>query len=86
MITPAMPAKVRQMFHRERLSAREIACKTGLSCTTVDRWLKLVGVVKAKYAVPKVVTRLNACAETLTGWLKTNQHRSKRDRRTVHPM
>ena len=69
MITLAMPAKVLQMFHRERLSAREIACKTGLSCTTstVDRWLKLAGVVEAKYAVPKVVTRLNACAETQTG-------------------
>ena len=86
MITPAMPAKVRQMFHRERLPAREIACKTGRSCTSVDRWPKLVGVVEAPYAARKVVTRLNACAETQTGWLKINQHRSKRDRRTVHPM
>ena len=67
MITPAMPAKVRQMFHRERLSAREIACKTGRSCTTVDRRLKLAGVVEATYAARKVVTRLNACAETQTG-------------------
>ena len=82
----AMLAKVRRMFHREHLSAREIARKTGLSRTTVDRWLKLVGVVEPKYAARKVVTKLDAYAETLAGWLKTNQHRGKRDRRTVHAM
>ena len=61
----AMLAKVRRMFHRERLSAREIARKTGLSRTTVDRWLKLTGVVEPKYAARKVVTKICRVSKSL---------------------
>lgn len=35
----AMVAKIRRMFHREGLSIREIARKTGLARNTVARWL-----------------------------------------------
>ncbi len=83
----AMLAKIRRMFHRERLSVREIARKTGLSRTTIDRWLKLnAGVTEPKYRARASVSKVDAYADTLVGWLKTNQHRGRRDRRTVLSM
>ena len=82
-----MLAKIRRMFHREHLSAREIARKTGLSRTTVDRWLKQqAGVVDPQYGVRKTITKLDAYAEALSTWLKANQHRNKREHRTVLSM
>src|SRR5919201_270771 len=82
-----MLAKIRRMFYRERLSVREIARKTGLSRTTIDRWLKLnAGVIEPKYSARKSVSKVDAYADTLSGWLKANQHRGKRDRRTVYSM
>ena len=83
----AMLAKIRRMFHREHLSAREIARKTGLSRTTVDRWLKQqAGVVEPQYGVRKTITKLDAYAEALSTWLAANQHRNKREHRTVLSM
>ena len=40
MITVAMLAKIRRMFHREHLSPEKLPVRPGLSRTTVDRWLK----------------------------------------------
>jgi transposase len=83
----AMLAKVRRMYYREHLSKREISKKTGLARTTLDRWLKdRPNVVEPKFPTRQIQTKLDAYAETLSGWLKTNQHRGKRERRTVHSM
>lgn len=81
-----MLSKIRRMRFRDQLSIREIARKTGLSRNTVRQWLNQPDVVEPKYADRVVVTKLDAYAETLTGWLKANQHRGKRDRRTIHSM
>ncbi len=83
----AMLAKIRRMFYREHLSKREIARKTGLSRTTINRWLKdKAGEVEPKYAQRKAISKLDHYAETLSGWLKTNAQRSRRERRTVYSM
>ncbi len=83
----AMLAKVRRMFYRERLPKREIARRTGLARSTIDRWLdQRPDVLEPKYPGRRVETKLDAYAETLSGWLKSNQHRGKRDRRTAHSM
>jgi transposase len=75
------------MFHREQLSVREIARQTGLSRTTIDRWLQTkAGELEPAYPPRVVVTKLDAYAETLRGWLRSNQHRNKRERRTVLSM
>ena len=81
-----MLAKIRRMYFRERLPIREIARKTGLARNTIREWLRQPQVVEPQYAPRTIVTKLDAYAETLTGWLKANQHRGKRDRRTTHSM
>jgi len=82
-----MLAKVRRMFYRERLSKREISRKTGLARSTLDRWLKeRPAVIEPKYPAREVEAKIDPYADTLAGCLKTNQHRGKRDRRTVHSM
>ena len=87
MITVAMLAKIRRMFLREHLPVREISRKTGLSRNTIDRWLKLQPeVVTPHYAARQNISKLDTYAETLAGWLKTNQHRNKRERRTTLSM
>jgi transposase len=82
-----MLAKVRRMYLRQQLSKREIARRTGLSRNTIDTWLKdKPDVLEPVYPARQVETKLDAYADTLRGWLTTNQHRTKRDRRTVHAM
>ena len=81
-----MLAKIRRMHLRERLSIREIARKTGLARNTVREWLRQPQLVEAVYPKRAVITKLDAYADTLSGWLKANQHRGKRERRTAHSM
>ena len=81
-----MLAKIRRMHLRERLSIREIARKTGLARNTVREWLRQPQLVEPVYPKRAVITKLDAYADTLSGWLKANQHRGKRERRTAHSM
>lgn len=81
-----MLAKIRRMRLRERLSIREIARKTGLARNTIRDWLRQPQVVEPVYVRRKYTTKITAYTDTLAGWLKTNQHRSKRDRRTIRSM
>jgi transposase len=74
------------MHLREHLPIREIARKTGLARNTIRQWLRQPEVIEPDYAKRDVITKLDAFAETLSGWLKTNQHRNKRERRTVLAM
>lgn len=68
MITVAMLAKIRRMFHREHLSVRQISHRTGFSRNTIGRWLKQhAGVVDPQYPAREVVTKLDAYA-LLLGW------------------
>ncbi|MFN5994497.1 MAG: hypothetical protein ACK45Y_10395 [Betaproteobacteria bacterium] len=71
----AMLAKVRRMFYRERLSKREISRRTGLARSTIDRWLsERPIVIEPEYPARHVETKIDHYADTLRGWLKTNQH------------
>jgi transposase len=81
-----MLAKIRRMHFRDRLSIREVTRRTGLSRNTVREWLRRPQVVEPKYAQREVVTKLDQFKETLTGWLKANRHRGKRERRTLKAM
>lgn len=81
-----MLAKIRRMYYREHLSIRGIARRTGLSRNTVRDWLRQSQVVEPEYAKREVLTKLDAYVELLSGWLTTNRHRGKRERRTVLSM
>jgi transposase len=67
-----MLAKIRRMHLREHRSIREIARQPRL--------------VEPVYPKREVITKLDAYADTLSSWMKANQHRGKRERRTVHSM
>ena len=81
----AMLAKIRRMYFRDKLSLREITRQTGLSRNTIRHWLRDEGAVEPRYPKrdPQPAGRLDPYKEVLEGWLRTDSHRPKRDRRTA---
>jgi len=78
-----MLAKIRRMRHRDGLSLREISRKTGLSRNTIRRWLRRKEVLEPAYPPRAARSVVDPWAEQLSGWLRTDRHRPKRDRRTA---
>lgn len=77
-------AKIRRMYHRDKASIRSIAKYMGLSRNTVREWLRKTDDVKQpKYKSCSKPSQLDPYAASLNDWLKVNQHRSKRERRTI---
>jgi transposase len=77
-----MIGKVRRVKLRDKLSHSAIAKATGLSCTTVKKWLKEPGDKDPKYVRKSVEGKLTAFEETLDQSLKADAHRPKHGRRT----
>ena len=77
-----MIGKVRRMKLRDKLSHSAIAKVTGLSRTTVKKWLKAPGDKAPKYVRESVDGKLTAFEETLDQSLKADSHRPKHGRRT----
>ena len=86
MIQVGMLAKIRRMHFRDGLSIHEIVRKTGLARNTVREWLRKPEMVEPKYPARASASKVDAYASTLSGWLKTDAHRNKRERRTVKMM
>lgn len=78
-----MLAKIRRMHLRDGLSLREISRRTGLSRNTVRHWLRQKEMVEPAYPPRTSRSVVDPWAEQLTSWLKTDQHRLKRNRRTA---
>ena len=73
---------VRRMALREKLSIREIARRTGLSRNTVAKHLN-AGTIEPKFVTPKRPSKLDAFADKLAGWLKTEACNSRKQRRNL---
>ena len=73
---------IRRMHLREKLSIREIARRTGLSRNTVTKNLS-ADTVEPRFATPARPSKLDPFAEKLTGWLKTEAGKSRKQRRTL---
>ncbi len=86
MITVGILAKIRRMYFREKVPLREIARRTGLSRNTVRRWLRQTDAVEPKYPKRVSPSVIDDWAAQLTGWLRADSHRPKRDRRTARFM
>ncbi len=86
MITVGILAKIRRMYFREKVPLREIARSTGLSRNTVRRWLRQTDAVEPKYPKRVSPSVIDDWAAQLTGWLRADSHRPKRDRRTARFM
>ena len=77
-------SKLRRLVLREGVSVREAAQRLGIARNTASRWLALVDVTEPRY--PKRVPAksiLEPFKEQMILWLKADQHRGKRDRRTT---
>ena len=81
----ALLSVIRRWHFREGMPIREIERRTGLSRNTIRKYLR-AGVVEPKFKVPDRPSKLDPFAEKLSGWLRTEAVRSRKQRRTVKQM
>ena len=85
MIDVATLSVIRRWALREQLSLREIARRTGLSRNTIKKYLR-AGTVEPRYAKRVSPSKLDPFAEKLSGWLKSEAGKSRKQRRTLKQM
>ncbi len=76
---------IRRWALRDKMPIREIARRTGLSRNTIKKYLQ-AGVVEPRFQTPARPSKLDPYAEKLSGWLVTEQRKSRKDRRTAKQM
>ncbi|SEN36709.1 hypothetical protein SAMN04488103_104301, partial [Gemmobacter aquatilis] len=72
---------IRRWALREHLSIREIARRTKLSRNTIRKYLRS-GAVELEFKVAERPSKLDPFAAKLSGWLKTEAGKSRKQRRT----
>ena len=72
---------IRRWALREHLSIREIARRTKLSRNTIRKYLRS-GAVEPEFKVAERPSKLDPFAVKLSGWLKTEAGKSRKQRRT----
>lgn len=85
MIDVATLSVIRRWALREHLSLREIARRAGLSRNTIKKYLR-ADTVEPRYAKRVSPSKLDPFADKLSGWLKTEAGKSRKQRRTVKQM
>ena len=83
MINVGTLAKIRRMHLRDGLPIKEIERRTGLARNTIKAWLRKGEMVEPRYPQRASPSKLDAYRETLTSWLGADQHRGRRDRRSI---
>lgn len=78
----ALLGVIRRWHFRDGMPIREIERRTGLSRNTIRKYLR-AGVVEPTFKVPDRPSKLDPFAEKLSGWLRTEAGRSRKQRRTV---
>ena len=78
----ALLSVIRRWHHRDQLSIREIARRTGLSRNTIRKYLR-AGTAEPPFKVPERPSRLDPFAERLALWLRREMARSRKQKRTV---
>ena len=81
----ALLSVIRRWYHRDQLSIREIARRTGLSCNTIRKYLR-AGTAEPRFKVPERPSRLDPFAEPLALWLRREMARSRKQKRTVRQL
>ncbi|MEZ5750169.1 MAG: IS21 family transposase [Caenibius sp.] len=81
----ALLSVIRRWHFREGMPIREIERRTGLSRNTIRKYLR-AGTVEPRFKVPDRPSKLDPFAEKLTGWLRIEAGRSRKQRRTVKQM
>lgn len=78
----ALLSVIRRWHFREHLSIREICRRTGLSRNTIRKYLRSEAVEPA-FKVPERPSKLDPFADRLSGWLKTEANKPRKQKRTV---
>ena len=81
----ALLSVIRRWHFREGMPIREIERRTGLSRNTIRKYLR-AGTVEPQFKVPDRPSKLDPFAEKLSGWLRVEAGRSRKQRRTVKQM
>ena len=78
----ALLSVIRRWHFREHLSIREICRRTGLSRNTIRKYLRS-DTVEPAFKVPDRPSKLDPFADRLSGWLKTEANKPRKQKRTV---
>jgi len=78
----ALLSVIRRWRFREGMPIREIERRTGLSRNTIRKYLR-AGTVEPKFKVPDRPSKLDPFAEKLSGWLKVEAGKSRKQKRTT---
>ena len=81
----ALLSAIRRWHFREGMPIREIERRTGLSRNTIRKYLR-ARTVEPQFKVPERPSKLDPFAEKLSGWLRVEVGRSRKQRRTVKQM
>lgn len=76
---------IRKWALRDKMPIREIARRTGMSCNTIKKHLR-EGIVEPAFQTPDRPSKLDPYAEELSGWLVSEQRKSRKERRTSRQM
>jgi transposase len=82
VIDMAFLSIIRRWALREHLSIREIARRTKLSRNTIRKYLRS-GAVEPEFRISERPSKLDPYAAKLSGWLKTEAGKSRKQRRTA---
>ena len=81
----ALLSVIRRWHFREGMAIREIERRTGLSRNTIRKYLR-EHTVEPKFRVPDRPSKLDPFAEKLTGWLRIDATKSRKQKRTAKQM
>ena len=81
----ALLSVIRRWHFRDEMPIREIERRTGLSRNTIRKYLR-AGTVEPGFKVPERPSKLDPFAEKLSGWLRTEVAKSRKQRRTAKQM
>ena len=81
----ALLSIIRRWHLREQISLREIAKRLGISRNTVRRYLR-AGVTEPVYPKRQSPSQLDDYVTKLEYWLKTERHKSRKQRRTIRQL
>jgi transposase len=85
VIDMALLSVIRRWHFRDEMPIREIERRTGLSRNTIRKYLR-AGTVEPSFKVPERPSKLDPFAEKLSGWLRTEVAKSRKQRRTAKQM
>jgi transposase len=85
VIDMALLSVIRRWHFRDGMPIREIERRTGLSRNTIRKYLRS-GAVEPKFKIADRPSKLDPFAEKLTGWLRIESGKSRKQKRTAKQM